>query len=240
MNLIRTVIIDDEPVARQGIERYVSEVNFLELAGSYSAPAKAPAGLIENKTDLLLLDIKMQHVNGLDYYRSLGDNAPLVIIISAFPEYALDGFELAVTDYLVKPVPFDRFRIAVQRAREIIDLKRSPRAEYDTTGESFFIKTKGKIQRINTSEILYIEGLSNYVIIHTATAKCITYLGLGWLEEKLKDYRFVRSHKSYLVALDKVESIGISEITISSHVLPLSRSYKEQVMKMVDPHLLKR
>lgn len=240
MNKLRTVIIDDEPVARKGIEKYVEQTVFLSLIGSFSSPTKLHIEAKKENVDLLLLDIKLHKLNGLDFYKSLGESAPFVIIISAYSEYALDGFELNVTDYLVKPVPYDRFLKAVLKVKELFELKKTSNVEYDAKENYFFIKSDLKFQRINLEDILFIEGMSNYVIIHTESKKFITYLTFRGLLEKLPKNDFVRIHKSYVVSLRKIDSIDVNEVKIGLVNLPLSKYYKETVMSVINERLFRR
>ena len=167
---ISYIIIDDEPVARKGIENYCHSFKFLKHEGSFSQTEKVPQSLLK-EIDLIFLDVKLHKRNGLDFYRTLQPNPPFGIVISAYSEYAIDGFELNVADYLLKPVAFDRFAIAVNRVRELMELKENHQAWYNSTSKYFFIKTNNQIQKLNYEDIIYFEGLSNYVVIHTENRK---------------------------------------------------------------------
>ena len=237
--IITCIIIDDEPVARKGIESYISKISFLQLAGSYSHPDKIDGSLLP-EIDLIFLDIRLHKSSGLDFYRQLKPDAPFAIVISAYPEHAIDGFELNVVDYLLKPASFERFQEAVNRVKEMIALSENSRAVYDAPSDYFFIKANNQLQKLNYDDILYIEGLSNYVVIHTGARKFLSYLSLNLLMEKLPKGRFVRIHKSYVVAVDKIDAIRSNEIFIREMSLPLSKSYKDDFMGLVEGKLLKK
>jgi len=231
---ISCIIIDDEPVARKGIEGYIKKISFLRLVGSYPHPDKIDPTVFA-ETDLIFLDIKLHKSSGLDFYGGLKPDAPFAIVISAYPEYALHGFELNVIDYLLKPASFERFSEAVNRVKEIMLLKAG-----NNNADYFFIKSNNELQKLNYEDILYIEGLSNYVAIHTSQRKFLSYLSLNLLMEKLPKGKFARIHKSYLVALDKIDSVRGSEVFITGKSLPLSKSYKEAFMQLVEEKLLKK
>jgi DNA-binding LytR/AlgR family response regulator len=237
--IISCIIIDDEPVARKGIEGYIKKISFLQLAGSYSHPDKIDTSLLP-EIDLIFLDIRLHKSSGLDFYRQLKPDAPFAIVISAYPEHAIDGFELNVVDYLLKPATFERFEEAVNRVKEIMELKENNRAVYDVPSDYFFIKSNNQIQKLNYEDILYIEGLSNYVVIHTVLKKFLSYISINLLMEKLPKGRFVRIHKSYVVAVDKIEAIKANEILLKQINLPISKSYKNDFMEMVEGKLFKK
>ena len=186
------------------------------------------------------LDIRLHKSSGLDYYQQLKPDAPFAIVISAYPEHAIDGFELNVVDYLLKPASFERFEEAVNRVKEMMGLRENSRVVYDAPSDYFFIKSNNQIQKLNYESILYVEGLSNYVVIHTGTRKFLSYLSLNLLMEKLPKGRFVRIHKSYVVAVDKIDSIKGNEIFVNEMSLPLSKSYKDGFMELVEGRLLKK
>jgi DNA-binding LytR/AlgR family response regulator len=229
MNL-RCLIIDDEPIARRGMEEYVNEVPFLHLAGACESAVKAAAWLAENQADLLLLDIRLPRLSGIDFLKSL-KQPPLVIFTTAFPEYALEGYELDVIDYLVKPISFDRFLKAAQKANDFFSLKQKTAAP-GITGY-FFIKCNHKFEKVNFTDLLYVEAMQNYCIVHVPGRKLITYITFSSLQEKLPPQRFVKVHKSYLVALDKVTAIEGNEILIGQSRIPISRHLKDEVMKRI-------
>lgn len=235
--MLNCVIVDDEPLAREGLADYVKEIDFLQLAGVCLNPIELGKLLDTQKIDLIFLDIQMPKMNGLDFLRIL-PNPPMVIITTAFSEYALEGFQLNVLDYLLKPITFDRFFKAVSRARDYHQLTAKPQPA-DTTvplerGEDFvFIKCGNKFEKIQFSEILYIEALQNYVAIYTTKGKYMTLLYLKNIEQNLDSKAFIRVHKSYIVSIARIDSIDGNEIKIATHRIPVSRNYRDQVIRQV-------
>lgn len=231
---IRCLIVDDEPMARKGLREYIADIPFLELAGECDSPVKALATLQTQPVDLLLLDIQMPRMTGLELLRSL-PQPPLVIFTTAHPDYAVEGFELNVLDYLLKPVSFERFMKAVMKARAYLDTQQKKDADY------FFIKCDNRLEKINYEDMLFAEALQNYVAIHTAARKFTTYLTFKGVEEYLPADRFVKVHKSFIVAIDKITSIDGNELVIGQHHIPISRNLKDEVMeKILNKRYLKR
>jgi DNA-binding LytR/AlgR family response regulator len=225
------MIVDDEPLARKGLQEYCAEVDFLELVAVCDSPVKAVALLQTQPVHLLFLDIQMPRINGLDLLRSL-PQPPLVVFTTAFPEYALQGFELNVIDYLLKPIAFERFLKAALKARSYFELLQRPAAAEDSAGY-FFIKCDNGLERICFDDILYAAALQNYVVLYTLQRKYITYLTFKAVEDYLPEQQFLRVHKSYIVALSKIERIAGSDIMIGPHAIPISRHLKEEVMERI-------
>ncbi len=239
---IKCLIIDDEPLARKGLKEYILDVDFLELAGEFDNPLKATQALGNSDVQLIFLDIQMPKINGLEFLRSL-KHAPPVIFTTAFPQHALEGFELNALDYLVKPVSFERFLKAVMKAREYYEIRqKNVAAAGETTGPGyFFIKADNKLVKVAYDDILFVEALQNYVTIHTTDKKYITYLTFKSIEEYLPSDQFIKTHKSYIVAASKIESIDGNDIRIGSHHVPISRNLKDEVMeKLLKGKFLKR
>lgn len=237
---LRCLIIDDEPLARKGLREYVSEHDFLELAGEFDNPLKAMELLHSGNIDLLFLDIQMPKLSGLDLLRTLKD-PPLTILTTAYSEYAVEGFELEVVDYLVKPIGAERFVKAVWRARDLFELRQSNKAMHSSGQEYFFIKSDNKLVRIPFDDLLYAEALQNYVTLHTVSKKYITYLTFRSVEDYLPSDRFIRVHKSYIVSASRIDSIEGNDIRIGEHYIPISRNLKEEVMdKLLKGKFLKR
>ena len=241
---ISCLVIDDEPLARQGLKEYIGEVDFLSLEGTFDNPLKAMPLLQDQSVQLLFLDIQMPKITGLDFFRSLS-HPPPVIFTTAYPQYALDGFNLAALDYLVKPVSFERFLQAALKAKEYYELRArslvTPGEEPLANAPYFFIKSDNKLVKIGLEEILVVEALQNYVTIHTTTKKYITYLTFKSIETYLPPALFIKTHKSYMVAAQKIESIEGNEIRIGPHSVPISRNLKEEVMeKILKNKVLKR
>jgi DNA-binding LytR/AlgR family response regulator len=235
---LNCLIVDDEPVARNGMEEYVKEVDFLNLVGKCENPLKASAYLKEHKIDLMLLDIHMPKITGIEFLKTLKD-PPMVILTTAFSEYALEGYSLDIIDYLVKPVSFDRFLRAVQKASDFHALKHQSK---NSDQGYFFVKCDSKYERINFSDVLFVESLQNYVVIHTLEKKYITYLTLSAVEEQLPGAQFIKIHKSYFISMNKVKAIEGNEIVlINGHHVPISRALKDDVMnRIMGNNLLRR
>lgn len=233
MNL-QCIAIDDEPLARECIANYINEVDFLQLAGTGNNPVDLNRLLDESKVDLVFLDIHMPVMNGIDYLK-MTSRMPMVIITTAYPSYALDGFQLDVLDYLVKPITFNRFFKAVTRAKDHHQLLQRSAQNGTAVAENdhFFIKCDYKYERIYFDEILFVEAMQNYVSIHTTKGKYITLLMMKNVEQNLDKNDFIRVHKSYIVSIAKIDAIENNEIVVQSHRIPISRNYREQVIEKV-------
>ena len=239
--ILSCIIIDDEPLARKGLKEYIQDVDFLQLAGEFDNPMKAIDLLMQQKIDLVFLDIQMPRMTGLEFLKTL-QQPPLVIFTTAYPQYAVEGFELNAIDYLLKPFPFERFLKAVMKARSLRETGGMPAAT-GTAAEPdyFFIKSDNKLIKIRYDEILFVEALQNYVAVHTTDKKYITYLTFKSIEEYLPAGHFVRTHKSFIVAAAKVESIEGNDIKIGQHHIPISRTERETVLQqLLQNRLLKR
>ena len=236
---ITCIIIDDEPLARKGLKEYVTDVDFLNLIGEFDNPLKAAELISRGGVQLLFLDIQMPKITGLDFFKTL-QNAPPVIFTTAYPQYALEGFEVNALDYLVKPVSIDRFFKAVHKAKEFYEVRDTNRKEADSSAY-FFIKADNKLVKILFDEVQYVEALQNYVTIHTATRKYMTYLTFKSVEDYLPADKFLKVHKSYIVAASKIDSIEGNDIRIGQQHIPISRNQKDEVMdKLIKNRFLKR
>lgn len=237
---IKAIIIDDEPLAREGLKNYIKQVETLELAGSFSNPLQAMKKIDAEKIDLMFLDIQMPKLSGIDFLKTL-TAPPVVIITTAYPGYALQGFELDVMDYLVKPVSFEKFLKAVNKAREYIELKRKAGEGKNENGEYFFIKSSSKYEKINYDDIIFIEALQNYVVLNTAKKKHIAYMTLKNIYSNLPKDKFIKTHKSFIINKSKIDSIEGSNINAGEHIIPISRDSKESVLKQITSNkILKR
>jgi len=225
---IRCIIVDDEPLAREGMELLVKEAGFLDLRATCSNAIEANKVLAEQPIDLIFLDIQMPRIRGIDFLKSL-ENRPLVIITTAYPHYALEGFELNVLDYLLKPITTERFLMAVNRAREAV-----------LPENFFFIKTHNGYEKILHQEILFIEASQNYSIIHTPRGKFMTLTALRAIEEQLPAARFLRVHKSYIVSIDKIQALSGNELTIDKQKVPFGKNYKDALMRIIDSRLIRK
>src|ERR1700743_455333 len=230
--MINCVIIDDEPLAREGLASYVREIDFLHLAGTCENPLELIKLMSQHPIDLIFLDIQMPKMNGLHFLKAV-QTPPIVIITTAYPSYAIEGFQLNVLDYLLKPITFDRFFKSVKKASDyyhLINKAADPAAAKTEPAEPyFFIRCGSKYEKIHFDQILYVEGMQNYITIYTVKGKFVTLLYLKNLEENLDSRAFIRVHKSYIVSIDKIEGIEGNEIFIQSHRIPMSRNYREQI-----------
>jgi DNA-binding LytR/AlgR family response regulator len=234
--MLKCLVIDDEPLAIQLLANHISKVPFLELVNYFNNPMDALISFNSNPVDLIFLDIQMPQLTGIQFMKLLQNRAQ-VIITSAYEEYAIEGFEHNVTDYLLKPISFERFYKAVEKAYNLKNpthkLERKQDV-YPETGGYIFIKVETKMVRVELDDILFIEGLKNYVTINTKTQKIVTLQVMKQLEENLPPNRFVRVHKSYFVALDKINSIERQEITINDRIIPIGITYQEQFFKLLE------
>ncbi|WP_338876460.1 LytTR family DNA-binding domain-containing protein [Spirosoma sp. SC4-14] len=234
--MINCIIVDDEPLAREGLASYVREVDFLRLMGTCEHPLDVVPLLDQQPIELIFLDIQMPKMSGIDFLKIV-QKPPMVVITTAYPSFALEGFQLNVLDYLLKPITFDRFFKSANKAREYHRLLTQP-SVVDTTNATassdyFFIKCGNKYEKLFYADILFIEGLQNYVTFFTAKGKYVTLLNLKNLEQHLTAPPFIRVHKSYLVAVDKIDGIEGNELFIQTHRIPISRNYRDQVMSSV-------
>lgn len=239
MQPIRTILIDDEPLARKGLKEYIEDVDFLQLTGTFEDPLKAMKIFSEGQVQLVFLDIQMPRLNGLDFLKTLKQPPP-VIFTTAYPQYALEGFELNAIDYLVKPISFDRFLKAVLKVKEYYELRQKNTIETQKE-DFFFIKADNKLVKIFFDEILFVEALQNYVAIHTTARKYLSYLTFRSIEDYLPADRFIRTHKSYMVSAARIDNIEGNDIRIGDHHIPISRANKEEVMeRLLKGRFLKR
>lgn len=236
MKKMRCIIVDDEPVARKILQEFVEQVHFLEPAGQFENAVKAEAFLRNNTADIMFLDIEMPKLSGVEYLKR-SVVKPLVILTTAFPEYALEGYELDIIDYLLKPVAFSRFLKAVQKAKEYAERKE---ATTRSISSYLFVRSEKRIEKVELRDILYIESLGNYVNIYTEAKKIVAYLTLKGLESQLPADEFIKIHQSFLVSFSRINAIEGNQVRIGDKALPISRNYRETVMKMVEQRLLKR
>src|SRR5437868_6160356 len=223
-------IIDDEPLARKCIRDYVQQTNYLVYTGEAGSAEEAAKPLQELKADIIFTDIQMPGISGIDFVRAAGDES-LFVFITAFPEYALESYELNIIDYLLKTVSYERFLKTVNKAKEYLALKYQRKENIKS--DYFFIKCDSKFEKILFDDLLYAEALENYVKIYTRSKMYITYLTFKGLEEYLSPEKFIRVHKSYIVSLSKIENLDNELIKIGEHEIPLSRHYRAEVMNKV-------
>lgn len=230
--IINCIIVDDEQPAREIIEGFVAKIHYLKLNGSFKNPLDAITYMQQNQVDLIFLDVQMPDLTGIELFRST-TYKPQVVFTTAYSEYALEGFELNATDYLLKPFTFDRFLTAINKVAE----RAKPRAlqqQTDSPKEYITIHADHKIFKIMLNDILYIEGLKEYVSYYTRDKQRIIALqSLKSLETSLPKNQFLRVHRSYIVPLNKIESLEGNQLRIGQKLIPVGRSYKEVVFKTV-------
>lgn len=233
---INCLVVDDEPIAREGIMEYISQIGYLHAIAQCKSAAEAAGLLRKNKIDLIFIDIQMPKLSGIEFIKALAD-PPLIIFTTAYSEYALEGFELDMVDYLLKPISFSRFLKSVEKAQSYLKAKNK---EVSITHDFFFIKCNGKIEKITMADVIYIEAMANYVIIHTKQKKYITYLTFSGIEEQLPSHLFVRIHKSFLVAVSAIQTIDGNEVITSSLRLPMSKNHRNDVMSKIESRFIRR
>lgn len=218
MKQYQCIIIEDEPLALERIQIYVQKIPFLNLAATFDNAIEGMSYLNSKEVDILFLDINMDELSGVELLESISINSQ-VIITTAYQEYALKGYELNVTDYLLKPFTFQRFLQAVNKAQENL-------TAITTVSDFIFIKTENRLEKIMLDHILYIEGMRDYRRIHTSNKKIMTLQNFRELEKILPTQLICRVHKSYMVALSKIDSVERSRIVIGSQRIPISETYK--------------
>jgi len=234
MQQYNCIIVEDEPLAAEVLEDYIGQTPFLKLKGVCADAIYAMEILQREKIDLVFLDIHLPRLKGLDFIKTL-KHPPHIIIVTAYHEYALQGYEYNVIDYLLKPVEFSRFLMAVNKLRPPV-VSETPLQVTSAAGERayiFFNVSKKKV-RVYLDEILYIESLKEYIRIFTKSKSILTKFQLGQIEELLAKNNFLRVHRSFIVAKDKVESFSATGIEINGKQVPVGRSYKELVQSLLD------
>jgi two-component system LytT family response regulator len=237
--MIKCLVVDDEPLALHILEDYISKVPFLELVRSTTNPIEALTLVQDGNVDLVFLDVQMPELTGIQFLR-IANGKTKVILTTAYPEYALEGYELDVIDYLLKPIAFERFFKSVQKAQGIIQPNHKPVAaaepiqQNDFLSDFIFIKSEHKIQKVYLRDILFIEGLKDYISIFTTGERIITLQNMKKMEDALPEKHFIRVHKSYIVSLNKIDSIERSRICIGDKIIPVGDTYRDQFFKIID------
>ena len=229
---LNCLIVDDEPLARKGLQEYVDEIEFLHRIASCENALKASHYLNEGKVDLIYLDIHMPKLSGIDFIKTLR-NPPLTIFTTAYTDYAIESYALNVIDYLVKPITFERFLKASQKALEYAQLR--SRAEGISAGQMdyFFVRCDSKFEKLYYNDVSYIESLQNYAVIHVPGRKLITYITLTSLEQQLPKDRFIKVHKSFIVSVPHIQAIEGNEILMDNVRIPISRNLREEVIHQI-------
>ena len=232
---IKCLVVDDEPIAIDILTDYIGRIKQLELVGCCRNAMEAFDSLSKKRIDLLFLDIKMPKLTGIELLKSLS-HPPRVILTTAYPEYALEGYELNVLDYLLKPISYQRFLRSVAKTLEDTNLYHKPAiASPAVLSTSFiYLKEDRKMIKVQLNEILYLEGMGNYVKIVTKQKEIITYRSLNFMEQQLGRERFLRIHKSFIIALNNIQAFTAETIEISERQLPIGNSYRKMVMAALE------
>lgn len=230
------LIVDDEPLARELMRNHIQKLDNFEIVAECGDAMKALEALRNHKVDLMFMDIQMPQITGIEFLKTL-KHPPQVIITTAYREYALEGFELDVVDYLLKPITFERFLKAVNKYFQVSADNFGSVENYSPVNNNedayIYVKENKKVLKLHLNDILYIEGLSEYVKIHTPEKRIVTKTSMTSMEEKLPDHDFMRIHKSYIVSLRKIEAFTSTSIEITGKELPIGRSFKNNVAKVL-------
>jgi DNA-binding LytR/AlgR family response regulator len=236
---LRTIAIDDEPLALRLVSDYVSKTPFLELVGAFDNPLDAVDFLSNNGADLIFVDIQMPDLTGIEFARSL-ESAPKIIFTTAYEKYALEGFKLNAIDYLLKPFSYEEFLKAAQKARKQTELENGIPQSIEANNQFLFLKSEYKIRRINFNDILYIEGLKDYIKVYTVgeDKPVLSLSSMKALEQKLPEDKFMRVHRSFIVNLERIEVIERSRIIFGKTYIPVSDQYKDKFQEYLDQNFL--
>lgn len=234
---LKCLVVDDEPLARSLISDYVNKVPYLQLVGVAENAINAIRFLRENHIDLLFLDIQMPELTGINMLKVL-QKKPMVIFTTAYSEYALESYELDVVDYLLKPITFERFLKATEKAIQRALGIEVPTVTISAEPSFVFVKDGTKLIKVMLKDILYVEGLKDYVTLHTTDQKIVSLQRLKTLEEQLPEDQFIRIHNSFIVSLNAIHSIRKGEVQVGKVRLPISDSYKKSFKEWVDKNQL--
>ncbi|MFO0322260.1 MAG: LytR/AlgR family response regulator transcription factor [Bacteroidota bacterium] len=226
---LKVIIIDDEPLAIKGLINYIEEIKYIELVGTCENAMDANEILNNQLVDLMFLDIQMPKINGIAFLKTL-KNKPLSIITSAFSEHAFEAYELDVIDYLLKPVTFERFLKACDKAKEYFDFMSRKKNQ----GEDFdflFVRSGKKLEKIYFDEILFVEAIKNYISIYTVTKRFIVHLSLKSIEENLPSSKFIKVQKSFVISIPKITSINKNSILLNNFEIPISMNNTKEIVK---------
>jgi DNA-binding LytR/AlgR family response regulator len=230
---IKSVIIDDEPLAIQLLEEYIQKSDDIECIATFSNPIQGLQFVHEHGVDLIFLDIQMPELTGIQMMKILNKKHQ-IILTTAYNQYAVDGFEFDVDDYLLKPISYERFLRSIEKVQKRLNHQPpTPNITVDRSQPYIFVKSEYKVQKIDLENILYFEGLGDYVAIHTTTGKILTLEKMKQFEKSLPQHRFVRVHRSYIVHIAKIEYIERSRIVIQNNRIPISDSYKDKFWNLI-------
>lgn len=228
--MLSCIAVDDEPLALELIKKYIAKIYFLELKGVFTDPFEAKKLLEASNIDILFLDIQMPDINGIEFSKIINKKNTAVVFTTAFSEYAVEGFNVDAIDYLLKPIEYDRFLKSVYKAKEYID--------YITNQEVqdgyIFVKSDYQMTKIYLKDILYIEGLDDYIKIYLSQKSILTLMTLKTITQKLPSKEFLRVHRSYIVPISKIENISKSKVKIGDKEIPIGISYSESFFAVMD------
>jgi DNA-binding LytR/AlgR family response regulator len=230
---IKCIIVDDEPLAIEIVESYVQKVEQLQLVSTFRNAVSAFTFLQQHSVDLIFLDIQMPKLSGIDFLKTL-KHPPKVIFTTAFREYALEGFELEIVDYLLKPIPFDRFLKAVAKVlHQPSPVPGNPVKQEVISDNYVYFKVDKKMIKTKMADVLYIESIKDYVKVITSGKEIVTQQKISYLEESLPRAQFLRIHRSFIVNLEKIDAYSATDVEIGKHNIPIGRNYKNDVMKIL-------
>ena len=230
--MINCLLIDDEPLALQLLEDHVRKTPFLKLAGKFEEPLQALPLIESQQIDLLFLDVKMPDISGIEFFKSL-PHKPEVIFTTAYSEFAIDGFELKAIDYLLKPISFEKFITACNRVKEFTELKQTKGSR---SRDYFFINVSHKLHKLFYNDILYLEGYKDYTKIYLAgvASPLLILHNLKYFEDLFEETEFTRIHRSYIVAIRKLNTVSRKSVTIHNQTLPVSDNYRDKLFAVVE------
>jgi two-component system, LytTR family, response regulator LytT len=237
--MITVIAIDDEPLALQLVTGYIEKTAGLKLIGKFDNPLDASDFLIDKSVDLIFVDIQMPDLSGIEFTRLL-EKGPKIIFTTAYEKYALEGYKLEIVDYLLKPFSYEEFLTAIHKVQKILRLEQKFSEKVDVNNEFLFLKSDYKIKRINFNEILYIEGLKDYVkvYIHNTPKPILSLTSLKLLESKLPCNKFMRVHRSFIVNLEKIDTIDRKRIVFGKEYIPVSDQYRDKFQEFLDINFL--
>jgi DNA-binding LytR/AlgR family response regulator len=232
---MKCIIVDDEPLAIEILESYVSRIDQLQLGGTFRNAIAAFTYLQQEQVDLIFLDIQMPKLSGIEFLKTL-KSPPKVIFTTAFRDYAIEGFDLEIADYLLKPISFERFLKAVAKVmhKEPVNLPAANLLKQESSGDNYvFFKVDKKMVKTKMADILFIESVKDYVKVRTSEKEIITQQKISYLEESLPKEQFIRVHRSFIINRDKIDAYSATDVEIGKHHVPIGRNYKNDVIKVL-------
>jgi DNA-binding LytR/AlgR family response regulator len=237
---LKCIIIDDEPIARKVLQEFIEEIDYLDLVGQAENPLKAMSLINDNDIDIIFLDINMPKINGIEFLKTTKLNAS-IIMTTAYTDHAVEAFGLEVLDYLVKPIAFDRFLKACNKAKETVGLKKTIQVQPNKANDHFFVKCNNQIEKIFYDDLMYAEAMLNYVMLYTNSKKMMVYVTIKSLEEQLPADVFIKVHKSFIVNKTKIKSIDGNILDIGNEKITISQNLREKVInEIIKDKMIKR